>query len=655
MTADQIFAAIAALVTAETNPDFDRLRSGGFDDRYPVTVEVCDYPPGPLEVEGKTVICGTVSVPEDYDVPEGRRVDLEFVVFDAQTLSPAPDPLVYLHGGPAGGTLHIMSAVAESMFPQHRLTRDIITFDQRASKMSFGSVQCSEVIAKNALELAKSEQINPDDPTVVNQMLAPCVDEIRASGADLSAYNTGNNARDVRALMSALGYPEYNIYGISYGTRLALEVMRSIPDGVRSVVIDGVAGPTNPIWNEFITPYVAVADKLVEQCEADPGCAGAYPDLRSTINAAFDRVGNTPIPASRGSEEINALTLYTLVFLERNKWRVQHDITRYLPRIFTELADGRTETIDALLANYEDTTRPEPVLVQQADLTDDERALAMAALTMAAATENLVKAVGDTLLQLRGDLIAGLDTLSVAEAFDKRLSEAVTHLPDPTAAASAILADYTLMRAGEPSQKALQSFVAEHFDGVDEEELLSLIALMSDEDVAHIWDIAASATRPYEIMVATILGTAIYQCQEAVPFNSMAGYDRVTAPLAEKYPLFGIPNFRAQIEATLAPCELFEPRPREGFHELVRSDIPTLVLNGTLDIQTSMHWGAEAAEGLSNARNYIIPEAGHGSIIYQQCAKDIAAAFVNDPSAKLNVSCIDDLQPKFILPDDPLP
>lgn len=85
------------------------------------------------------------------------------------------------------------------------------------------------------------------------------------------------------------------------------------------------------------------------------------------------------------------------------------------------------------------------------------------------------------------------------------------------------------------------------------------------------------------------------------------------------------------------------------------SDIPTLVLNGTLDTQTSMHWGAEAADGLTNARNYIIPEAGHGSIMYQPCAQDIATAFVNDPAASLDTSCIDEILPPFVLSDDPLP
>lgn len=655
MTPDQILAAIASLLLNDGNPDFDMLRSGGHDARYPVSISTCDYPAGPLEVEGTTYICGSVDVPENHDTPEGRRIGLQFVVFDAQTLSPAPDPLVYLHGGPAGGTLQIMDSVAGRMFPKHRQTRDIVTFDQRASKLSFGSVECSASIAENALDLARSERANPDDTTVVTQLLADCVAEIRASGADLPAYNTENNARDVRALMSALGYPEYNIYGISYGTRLSLEVMRTAPEGVRSVVIDGVAGPDIPIFDKFLTPYVDVADRLVDQCAADPGCAAAWPDLRATINAAFDRVGNDPIPAGRGAGEIGPLELYTLTFGERNKWRTPHDITRFLPRIFGELAEGRTDTFDAVATRLDDRPNPAANLVRTASLSDDERALAAAALKMAEAMEDLADGVRDTLLQLRGDLVAGLDTLSVAEAFDRRMSEAITHLPDPAAAAPALLRDYTLMRAGPPSKDALRVLVSDSFSGADEADLLSLVALMTPQDIARTWDIAADSLLPYRAMVASTLGMAIYQCQEAVPFNSMEGFDRVSAPYGERYPIFGIAAFREMIEGVLAPCALFDPHPREGFHERVRSDIPTLVLNGTLDVQTSMHWGAEAAAGLTNARNYIIPEAGHGTIAYQPCARDIATAFVNDPVAPLDVGCIDGILKPFVLPDDPLP
>lgn len=652
MTPDQILATLAALVAGQTNPDFDQLRSGGYDARYPVTVEACDYPPAPFEVEGQTIICGIVSVPEHHDRPDGRRIDLKFAIFDALTNSPASDPLVYLHGGPAFGTLHIIDPVATKLFPRHRMTRDVITFDQRGAALSSGSVQCYENLSDHILDLALADK-GKGDPAIFSQIIEPCVAEIRAMDVDLTAYNTENNARDVRALMSALGYGDYNIYGISYGTRLALEVMRTAPEGVRSVTIDGVAPAFVPILSTYTVPLADGLDMLVAQCEADVDCAAAYPDLTDTINAAFERADRDPIPGGRGVPAVDSNMLYDLTFERRNNWREQAVITPYLPRIFSETVRGETAALDALLAGLE--AQPDPMAqIGAATLSEDETALARAALDMAGAMAQLSGSADATIARLRQTLGTTTKKLNVADAFDQRASEALAGMTD-RASVAAFVSDYAALRAGAHDRAALTTFVETHFTGPDHTDLSALIAMMGPDDIARTFRIAAESTRPYEIAVERAIGLDLYICQESVPFNSIEKYDEVNAPLAAKYPLFGDDFFRNTIQYQLAQCDAFEQTTREAFFDPVRSDIPTLVLNGTLDVQTSMHWGARAAESLTNARNYIIPEAGHGTISYQPCAKDIAVAFVNDPGAELDVSCIDGLSPRFILPDDPLP
>lgn len=651
MTPDQIIAAVTALVLNTENPDFDRLRQGGLDARYPVTISNCDFAPAPFEVEGKTILCGTVDVPEDYDKPEGRRVGLKFALFGALTQSPAPDPLVYLHGGPAAGTLHMIDAIATAAFPKHRLTRDIVTFDQRGAALSAGSVACTKGLADHILELALATKESPaKEGSYLAELVAPCVEEIKASGADLPAYNTANNARDVRALMSALGYGDYNVYGISYGTRLALEVMRTAPEGVRSVVIDGVAPSFVPILDTFATPFADAMDKLAEQCAADEACHAAYPDVAASFNAAMEKLGTDPVPGGPGDQALDAGALYNTVFELRNKWRLQYEITPYLPRIFAEAMEGKRDAYDAMVAGFDH--KPDPkAIVSAADLTEDERALAVAAMDMAATMKSLGEAADSIVTQLRSDVQAEMQSVSIAEAFDRRASMALREMTDREAAAR-FMTDYTLMRSAEPSRETLADFVRSNFTGPDQGDLLSLVSAMSTADVARTFEIAAQTTKPYEIAVAKAVGFDIYICQESS--NSMEGFDKVAQEIAKRYPLFGDPYFRQAAAGPISQCASFEEHQREGFQDPVVSDIPTLVLNGTLDTQTSMHWGALAAETLGNVRNYIIPEAGHGTIIYQGCARDIAAAFTNNPAAELDVSCIDELEPKFILPDAPL-
>lgn len=647
MTPDQIFSVLAALLAGEANPDFDQLRAGGSAPAYPVTVEPCNLPLGTLEVENQTVICGTVSVPEAYDDPTGRRVPLEFAVLKAQTRSAAPDPIVYLHGGPASGTLKAIGPVADRLFANHRRTRDIVTFDQRAAALSATSVLCYEDAANHIVDLVNISRGSAEAPDL-GDMIAPCLEEVRASGVDLSAYNTENNARDVQALMTALGYPSYNLYGISYGTRLALEVMRTVPEGVRAAVIDGVAPATQKIYDDIVGPVEDTLEVLIDQCAADSDCKAAYPNLESDINAAFAALEDAPIPAARNAIAINGDILFALTTTLRNSWRDQRVVTPYLPRIFNELANGRTDAIDAYLDA--DTPDRAEALLATPGLNDDDRTLLAALLNIAAASENLNAGAADMIERLRADLDQDETAISVAEAFEIRSTAAAQAIAGDSAKA-ALLRDYALLQNVDPARAPLLDFVNAHFDGPDHDALLELVQAMSEADITRTFEIADQQATIYQLVLASKLGNEIYACQEDVPWNSLEGLDARMTEVGERFPWLGDPGVAASAYRTLEECKAFEQYPRAGFHEPVVSDIPTLVLNGTLDIQTSWKWGGIAAQTLSNARNYLVPEAGHGTIAYQPCANDISVAFVNDPRAELDTACLAELTPRFVLPD----
>lgn len=648
MSPEQIFAVVAALVAGEPDPSFEQLRAGGHDARYPVSVEPCELPPGTLEVEGQTVLCGTVDVPEVHDAPDGPRVALEFAILKARTLSPVADPVVYLHGGPGGGTLQMLGPVADILYANHRRNRDIVTFDQRAAALSGSTVTCHQNTAENLVKLVgvAAEELPQE---TLNALVAPCVEEILGSGVNLSAYNTENNARDVRALTLALGYPTYNIYGISYGTKLALEVLRTEPDGVRSVVIDGVAPPQVRLYDDLIGPYAHTMDVLVGQCRADAECNAAYPDLIESINAAFLGLAENPIPAARGQDEIGFLHLFDLVFKQRNNWRVRKEITPYLPRIFTELAERNSVTFDAVMS----ATAPDQVksLSEASGLTADERALVRVALETAEAMADMKEGVVTAIERLKKDLSENREATSIAEAFEARSNAAASLISDQDALA-ALIRDYALLQTQKPGRAPLVQWVSTHFSGADRSALIDLIAAMSEVDIARTFEIADGQATKYETVLGGVVNNHIYACQEDVPYNTIEGFHARVAELATQYAFLEL--FRENT-SFFENCEVFPKHPREGFHTPVESDLPVLALNGVLDIQTSWQWGEVAVETLGNGQNLVFPEAGHGSIAYQPCANDISVAFINDPTSKLDTSCIDNIKVNFAMPDDPLP
>jgi hypothetical protein len=74
------------------------------------------------------------------------------------------------------------------------------------------------------------------------------------------------------------------------------------------------------------------------------------------------------------------------------------------------------------------------------------------------------------------------------------------------------------------------------------------------------------------------------------------------------------------------------------------------VFSGTLDTQTATSWGPETARHLPNGRSVVFPETGHGALAFSACAQDLGVAFIEDPRAVLDTSCVATLAPRFVMP-----
>jgi pimeloyl-ACP methyl ester carboxylesterase len=128
-----------------------------------------------------------------------------------------------------------------------------------------------------------------------NDVLRKCRDRLRSQGASLAAYTTVASAADVKDVVEALGYKEVTLYGASYGTRLALVVMRDHPEIVRSAVLDSVL----PIEVNYYETAAVKSDSalqlLFEACAADPSCREAYPDLEEVFYELVDELNQRPV------------------------------------------------------------------------------------------------------------------------------------------------------------------------------------------------------------------------------------------------------------------------------------------------------------------------------------------------------------------------
>jgi pimeloyl-ACP methyl ester carboxylesterase len=125
-----------------------------------------------------------------------------------------------------------------------------------------------------------------------------CRDRLTADGIELSAYNTTENAADFADLRKALGIGQWNVYGYSYGTDLALTYLREHPQGIRSVAIDSVVPPQIVSLPWTWDSAQEGINAIFAACRAQPLCESRYPDLPRMLTEQVRRLEAHPLTLS---------------------------------------------------------------------------------------------------------------------------------------------------------------------------------------------------------------------------------------------------------------------------------------------------------------------------------------------------------------------
>jgi pimeloyl-ACP methyl ester carboxylesterase len=222
--------------------------------------------------------CLRLDVPLDYTKP-GATLSLHVAVAPALRESARRDPLFILAGGPGEAGSDLVPLL-NGTFRKVRATRDVVLIDQRGTGLS-GKLDCP---ADSANDETMSEE----------QELSEARDCIKSLNKPYRNYTTEAAARDIDRVRQALGYGQINIWGGSYGTRLAQAYARLFPQHVRAMVLDGVAAPDQVVPAGGRDAQAAL-DKLFQQCAENEPCARTFPALRQDFAAIVARLDKTPL------------------------------------------------------------------------------------------------------------------------------------------------------------------------------------------------------------------------------------------------------------------------------------------------------------------------------------------------------------------------
>lgn len=238
--------------------------------------------------------CGMLIVPEDRSAPQGKQVRIAVAVIPAASGYPAPDPIFYLDGGPGASTLYRWAGIFDYAFTLFHEYHDVVLLDYRGAGESQPSLYCDEVA-----DYLNATLDSHEDDAAYRESYYDALERCRRRFAseehiNLRMYNSAVIAQDVMDLREVLGYDEINLLGASYGTRLALTILRDHPEGIRSVLLDGVYPPQVNRDAENIVNANRAFEELFKACASSPACNRAFPNLRDRFYGAAYRLNEQP-------------------------------------------------------------------------------------------------------------------------------------------------------------------------------------------------------------------------------------------------------------------------------------------------------------------------------------------------------------------------
>lgn len=270
------------------------------------------------KITGYVEQCGTVTVPESDS--SDKTIEIGLVRVFSNAAAPAPDPVVYLDGGPGQSAVGTVSNIFPA-FEELAKDRDVIFIDQRGTGVTEPQLSCG----------AREE-------------LADCFESV-SEEADLASYRTHDNARDIDLVRQALGYEKWNLLGISYGSRLGLTLMRDYPDGIRAVILDGVVPLEADLFGDAAQSGEASFEKTFAACQAQESCAEKYPDPMAELLAVVAKLDDDPIRIC--NEEVGGAIIVNLLF----NLLYSPEALAFVPFLIHQLAEEDTELFEELSCN----------------------------------------------------------------------------------------------------------------------------------------------------------------------------------------------------------------------------------------------------------------------------------------------------------------
>ncbi|SEO42277.1 alpha/beta hydrolase fold [Luteibacter sp. UNC138MFCol5.1] len=232
--------------------------------------------------------CAPFDVPEDRANPKGRHIALQLALVRSSAQVPASDIVAFIAGGPGQSAAESYPAIAAAMAPllQHR---NVLLLDQRGTGGSH-PLSCRDA---GPGAPAGGDEAHGFDAEAVRKETRACLGQL-SKDADVRFYTTTDAVADLEDVRRALGSPKLDLLGVSYGTRVAQQYAMRHPDGLRTLVLDGIAPNGLVLGEDFAVNLDAALKAQFARCHADEACRKRFNDPYQTLYQLRDALRANP-------------------------------------------------------------------------------------------------------------------------------------------------------------------------------------------------------------------------------------------------------------------------------------------------------------------------------------------------------------------------
>lgn len=286
------------------------------------------------------LICGQLEVPENHDKPDGRKINIAFVILKSEDSSTTNYPMIHFTGGPGGPALtnierHLSNPILKS--------RDIIRFDQRG--IAFSSALPD--LTSKSYDLISQDLSSDEEYDKMKVLISDLRSECDERGIEIEMYNTFQSGKDVGMLMDHLGYEKYNLRGTSYGTRIARVVADMFPQKIHAAIYDSPAPQKNDYLLTRLEDYSSALRKVLDYCERIQECNNLYPNLEQDYFEVLDEIATDPIVATYNSKPYYLNPQDAIFMLRKELYR--SDSRERVPKYIKALKNRDMEWINSVL------------------------------------------------------------------------------------------------------------------------------------------------------------------------------------------------------------------------------------------------------------------------------------------------------------------